>query len=81
MPSGLDPPRVCCLSLEARRLRAIEVLAEELARAKGELEQLDQAKSQFMLTVAHELRTPVTVMQSYTNTSLVGYIPEEEKLT
>jgi len=66
------------LSLEARRLQAIEAHAEELARAKAELEQLDQAKSQFMLAVAHELRAPVTVMQSYLNMILGGHIPEEQ---
>jgi len=65
------------LSLEARRLQVIEAQAEELARAKAELEQLDQVKSQFMLAVAHELRAPVTVMQSYLNMVLGGDIPEE----
>lgn len=72
---GLERRR---LSLEARRLQAIETQAEELARAKADLEKLDRAKSQFMLTVAHELRAPVTAMQSYLNLILSGYISGDE---
>lgn len=72
---GLERRR---LSLEARRLKVIEAQAEELAQAKAELERLDQAKSQFMLTMAHELRAPVTAMQSYLNLILTGYISADE---
>jgi len=66
------------LSREARRLRAIEAQAEALARTKAELEKLDRAKTQFMITMAHELRAPVTAMQSYLNLILTGYISGDE---
>jgi signal transduction histidine kinase len=60
------------LSLEAKRLNAIEKEAAELARAKEEMEKLDQAKSAFMLTVAHELRAPVGGAQSLLRTMTRG---------
>jgi signal transduction histidine kinase len=64
--------------LERQRLKAIEVQAKELARAKAELEQLDLAKSQLMLQVAHELRAPIAAVQSYIDLILRGWIPEDE---
>jgi signal transduction histidine kinase len=60
------------LSLEAKRLITIEKEAAELARAKEEMEKLDQAKSAFMLTVAHELRSPVGGAQSLLRTMTRG---------
>jgi len=53
---GLEKRR---LALEAKRLQNIEQIAIELAREKEEMERLDQFKSSFMLTIAHELRAPV----------------------
>ncbi|MGD9047503.1 MAG: hybrid sensor histidine kinase/response regulator [Anaerolineae bacterium] len=64
--------------LERRRLKAIESEAVELARAKAELEQLDEVKSQLMLKVAHELRAPVAAVQSYINLILSGYVTVDE---
>ena len=64
--------------LERRQLKAIEAQAEELERAKTELERLDEAKSQLMLKVAHELRAPVAAVQSYINLILAGYIALDE---
>ncbi len=64
--------------LERRQLKAIEAQAEELAQAKIELEKLDAVKSQFMLTVAHELRAPVAAAQSYINLIMTGYVSEGE---
>jgi two-component system sensor histidine kinase/response regulator len=64
--------------LERRQLRAFEVQAEELARAKEELEKLDEVKSQLMLKVAHELRAPTAAVQSYVNLILAGYISDQE---
>jgi two-component system sensor histidine kinase/response regulator len=64
--------------LERRQLRAFEVQAEELARAKEELEKLDEVKSQLMLKVAHELRAPTAAVQSYVNLILAGYISDRE---
>ena len=64
--------------LERRRLKAVEQEAEELARLKRELEQLDEVKSQLMLKVAHELRAPVAAVQSYINLITAGYVSQNE---
>jgi signal transduction histidine kinase len=60
------------LSIEAKRLAAIEQEALELARAKEEMERLDRLKTTFLLTVAHELRSPVAGAQSLLRTLLRG---------
>jgi two-component system sensor histidine kinase/response regulator len=73
---GLERRR---LSLETKRLQAIEDEAKELARAKTELEKLDAMKSRFMLTVAHELRAPVAAIQGYLGLILDGYAGEDEQ--
>jgi signal transduction histidine kinase len=73
---GLEHRR---LTLEAKRLAALEQEAAELARAKEELERLDRFKTTFMLTVAHELRAPLNAMQSFLLAMLKGYIPPEEQ--
>lgn len=73
---GLERRR---LTMEARRLQEIERQAQELARAKEELERIDRFKTSFMLTVAHELRAPLTALQSFLNAVLKGYIPPEEQ--
>ena len=52
---GLEKRR---LSLEAQRLRQVEIEAAEMARQKAEAERLGAFKAQFALTVAHELRCP-----------------------
>jgi signal transduction histidine kinase len=64
--------------LEQKRLKHVELSALELARAKEELERLDEAKSRLMLTVAHELRAPVAAVQSYVNLLLGDYMSQEE---
>jgi signal transduction histidine kinase len=66
---GLERRR---LSREARRLQQVEAHADELARAKDEMERLDRFKSAFMLTVAHELRSPVVAAQSLLRAMLRG---------
>lgn len=71
---GLERRR---LSLETKRLQAIEEEAKELARAKSELEKLDAMKSRFMLTVAHELRAPVAAIQGYLGLILDGYAADD----
>ena len=73
---GLERRR---LTLETRRLRAIEAQAAELARAKAELEKLDRLKSEFMLTVAHELRAPVAAIQGYLQIIVDGYVSLEKQ--
>jgi two-component system sensor histidine kinase/response regulator len=73
---GLEHRR---LTLETKRLGAIEGEAKELARAKTELEKLDAMKSRFMLTVAHELRAPVAAIQGYLGLILDGYAVDDEQ--
>jgi two-component system sensor histidine kinase/response regulator len=73
---GLERRR---LSLEAQRLQAIEQEAKELARAKEEMERLDRFKSAFMLEVAHELRAPVTALQSFLLAMLKGYVSADQQ--
>jgi two-component system sensor histidine kinase/response regulator len=73
---GLEHRR---LSLETKRLQAIEGEAKELGRAKTELEKLDAMKSRFMLTVAHELRAPVAAIQGYLGLILDGYAAEDNQ--
>jgi len=64
------------LSLESRRLAAIEQEAAKLAIAKEEMERLDKLKTTFMLTVAHELRSPVAGAQSLLRILLRGLAGE-----
>ncbi len=66
---GLEKRR---LSLETKRLQKIEGHAAELVRAKEEMERLDKFKSDFLLMVAHELRSPVVGAQSLLRTILRG---------
>ena len=73
---GLERRR---LALEARRLQAIEREAAELARAKEEMERLDRFKTAFTLTVAHELRAPVTALQSFLLAMLKGYVAPDQQ--
>jgi signal transduction histidine kinase len=74
---GLERRR---LSLEAKRLAALELESQDLARAKAELERLDETKSQLMLKLAHELRAPVAAVKSYLNLIQGGYVDDDEML-
>ncbi len=70
------------LSLESRRLLEVEKQAAELVRAKEEMEKLDQAKSAFMLTIAHELRAPVGSAQSLLRTltrGIAGQLSDQQR--
>lgn len=73
---GLERRR---LVLESKRMQALEAEAQELARAKEELERLDKMKSAFMLTVAHELRAPVAAIQGYLRLILDGYADPDKQ--
>lgn len=73
---GLERRR---LVRESRRMQALEAEAQELARAKEELERLDKMKSAFMLTVAHELRAPVAAIQGYLRLILDGYADPQKQ--
>jgi two-component system sensor histidine kinase/response regulator len=69
------------LSQEAGRLQEAENRAAELARAKEEMERLDRFKTDFMWTVAHELRSPVGGAMSLLRTlrrGLAGELNEKQ---
>jgi signal transduction histidine kinase len=66
---GLERRR---LAIDALRVHDVERQSAELSRAREEMERLDRFKSDFMLTVAHELRSPVSAAQSLLRTLLHG---------
>ncbi len=70
---GLEKRR---LSLEAKRLQALEHETIELTRARDEAERLNDFKSSFLLMAAHELRSPVNGAQSLVRTLLHGLAGE-----
>jgi signal transduction histidine kinase len=66
---GLEKRR---LTREGRRLQSLEQETARLEHERQEMERLDRFKSAFMLTVAHELRSPVAGAQSLLRTMLKG---------
>lgn len=50
----------------------------ELSKAYKELQSLDQSKTQFMYLINHELKTPLTVITSYTDLLKETKIDEEQ---
>jgi signal transduction histidine kinase len=72
---GLERHR---LSLEAKRVQTAEAESRRLAEEKSRLEELDQAKRQFIRLVTHELQAPVDAIQGYLNLIRDGYVPTEQ---
>lgn len=70
------------LSLEAKRAVRAEEEARRLACEKERLEDLNQAKKEFIRLVTHELQSPVSAVENYIKLILQGYVPpdEEEKI-
>lgn len=73
---GLERRR---LSLEAKRLQSVEAEARRLAEEKARLEAIDQAKTEFIRMVTHELRAPIAAIQSYLKLILEGFVPPEKQ--
>jgi len=53
---------------------------KELKKAYDELKGLDQAKTQFMYLINHELKTPLTVLTSYTDLLAESKMDDEQKM-
>jgi signal transduction histidine kinase len=67
------------LSLEARRLQAIEAEAQQLAAEKTRLEELDRAKVAFIRLVTHELQAPISAILTYLDLLINDYVPAEQQ--
>lgn len=73
---GLERRR---LSMETKRLQAIEKEARRLAEEKARLEELDRAKAAFIRLVTHELKAPTSAILTYLDLILKGYISPAEQ--
>lgn len=67
------------LSLKAKKAAQAEAEARRLAEEKTRLEDLNQAKAQFIRLVTHELQSPVSAVENYLKLILEGYVPEEKE--
>ncbi len=57
---------------EVKIREQIEKLAKELEKANVRLQELDQAKSEFVTIASHQLRAPITVIKGYASMLLDG---------
>lgn len=57
---------------EVEQREKIEEIALKLEKANVELEKLDKAKSEFLSTASHQLRTPLTAVKGYISMILEG---------
>ncbi len=73
---GLEKRR---LALGNKRRQSTEQEAAELARARAEMERLERFKAAFIRVAAHQLRSPVTAIQSLLTTLIKGYASPEQQ--
>ncbi|MEO0335914.1 MAG: hybrid sensor histidine kinase/response regulator, partial [Pseudomonadota bacterium] len=59
----------------------LELKNAQLQKALNELQTLDQAKSNFMLLINHELKTPLTIILSYLQMLMESKLNEEQLLS
>ncbi|MEA3349108.1 MAG: HAMP domain-containing sensor histidine kinase [Chloroflexota bacterium] len=57
----------------------VQHIADELGKARISLERLDKSKSDFIAVAAHELKTPLTLIEGYAS-MLDSYLSDEEKV-
>jgi two-component system sensor histidine kinase/response regulator len=67
------------LSVEAKRTAQVEAEARALSEEKDRLLALDQAKKQFIRLVTHELKAPVSAIETYLTLILKGYVPPDKQ--
>lgn len=65
MEKVYDPAIIYLSNLEADAL--LDDMRVQLRQAQAELDRLDKSKSDFIEVAAHELRTPITLVEGYTN--------------
>lgn len=68
------------LSIEAKRTAQAEAEARTLAEEKKQLLDLDKAKRQFIQLVTHELKSPVSAIETYLTLIIKGYADPENQL-
>lgn len=56
----------------------VQHIANELGKARMSLERLDKSKSDFIAVAAHELKTPLTLIDGYAS-MLAGFFSKEEE--
>ncbi|PYM96520.1 MAG: hypothetical protein DME04_01790 [Candidatus Rokuibacteriota bacterium] len=64
--------------LASRQRQFAAELAEKVAAARRELEELDRAKTAFVAIASHELRTPLTSLQGFSELLAMRRLPPEE---
>ena len=64
--------------LASRQRRFAAELAERVAAARREREELDRAKSAFVAIASHELRTPLTALQGFSEILAARRLPADE---
>jgi signal transduction histidine kinase len=64
--------------LASRQRQFAAELADNVAAARRELEELDRAKSAFVAIASHELRTPLTALQGFSELLVLRRLPPEE---
>jgi len=67
------------LTLQARRTQEAEAEAQQLAEEAKRLAELDRAKRDFIRLVTHELKAPISAIETYLKLILQGYIPAEDQ--
>lgn len=65
MDKVYDPAIIYLSNLEADAV--LDDMRRQLEAARVELDRLDKSKSDFIEVAAHELRTPITLVEGYTN--------------
>lgn len=62
-----------------KKMNEIDVLIEDFNKMTRELAGNEMLKSDFIANVSHELKTPLSIIQSYTKALKDGYAPEKQR--
>ena len=61
------------------KMNEIDVLIEDFNKMTRELAGNEMLKSDFIANVSHEIKTPLSIIQSYTKALKDGYVPPEQQ--